>query len=154
LNYNTESILDPKNALLVDEPKEKPKSSKRTNYLAWDEYFMAMALLTAERSKDPVTQVCLYKLVYRNENFKVGAVIVDKQNVIAGVGYNGMPRGCHDDKMPWSKDMENPLENKYLFVVHAEINAILNRSILRDECTMYVTLFPCSECAKAVIQVS
>lgn len=111
---------------------------KRENYLSWDQYFMGIALLSAERSKDPNTQV--------------GACIVDADNKILSVGYNGMPSGCKDDEMPWGR-VGKPLENKYFFVCHAELNAILNYgggSLAGATC--YSTLFPCNECAKAIIQ--
>ncbi|MDO4289087.1 MAG: dCMP deaminase family protein [Eubacterium sp.] len=111
---------------------------KRENYLSWDEYFMGIALLSAQRSKDPGTQV--------------GACIVSPENKILTMGYNGMPTGCHDDEMPWEREGE-PLDTKYLYVCHAEFNAILNnggRSL--KGATLYATLFPCNECAKAIIQ--
>ena len=112
---------------------------KRQDYISWDEYFMGVAKLSAMRSKDNSTQV--------------GACIVNKQNRIVSIGYNGMPNGCCDDGMPWERSAENPLDTKYPFVCHAELNAILNSST-RDftGCTLYVTLFPCNECTKAVIQ--
>ena len=111
---------------------------KREDYLSWDEYFMGVALLSAQRSKDPGTQV--------------GACIVGQDNKILSMGYNGMPIGCSDDEMPWDRDGA-PLDTKYLFVCHAELNAILNADIgsLRGA-TVYVTLFPCNECTKAIIQ--
>ena len=111
---------------------------KREAYLSWDEYFMGIAVLSAKRSKDPSTQV--------------GACIVNKDNRIISVGYNGMPRCCSDDEFPWDKN-DNPLDSKYLYVCHAELNAILNcdRGNVRD-CICYTTLFPCNECAKAIIQ--
>ena len=111
---------------------------KREEYLSWDEYFMGIAVLSAKRSKDPSTQV--------------GACIVNKDNRIISVGYNGMPRCCSDDEFPWDKN-DNPLDSKYLYVCHAELNAILNcdRGNVRD-CICYTTLFPCNECAKAIIQ--
>ena len=111
---------------------------KRTDYISWDEYFMGIALLSAERSKDAGTQV--------------GACIVSRENKILTVGYNGMPRGCCDDDMPWGRD-GGMLESKYAFVCHAELNAILNNagaSLKGAKC--YTTLFPCNECAKALIQ--
>ncbi|MEF9918428.1 MAG: dCMP deaminase family protein [Eubacterium sp.] len=111
---------------------------KREEYLSWDEYFMGIALLSAKRSKDPGTQV--------------GACIVSPENKILTMGYNGMPIGCDDDNMPWERDGK-PLETKYLYVCHAEFNAILNsggRSL--KDATLYATLFPCNECAKAIIQ--
>ncbi|HRU99174.1 MAG TPA: dCMP deaminase family protein [Ruminococcus sp.] len=112
---------------------------KRTDYIKWDEYFMGIARLSAERSKDNSTQV--------------GACIVNKDKKIVAVGYNGMPTGCDDDEMPWERTGEDPLETKYPFVCHAELNAILNSNIGNlAGCTLYVTLFPCNECAKAIIQ--
>ena len=109
---------------------------KRTDYISWDEYFMGIAMLAAKRSKDPSTQV--------------GACIVSPENIIISTGYNGMPKGCSDDEFPW--DREGP-ETKYPYVVHAELNAILNANgrDLRDS-RVYVALFPCNECAKAIIQ--
>ncbi len=111
---------------------------KREEYISWDEYFMGIALLSAQRSKDNSTQV--------------GACIVSPQRKILSLGYNGMPTGCNDDEMPWGRT-GNPLDTKYLYVCHAELNAILNADIgsLRGA-TVYVTLFPCNECAKAIIQ--
>ena len=111
---------------------------KRQYYLSWDEYFMGIALLSAGRSKDSNTQV--------------GACIVSDENKILSVGYNGMPTGCADDDMPWERE-GSPLETKYPFVCHAELNAILNRSTgsLKNS-RIYVSLFPCNECAKAIIQ--
>ena len=109
---------------------------KRTDYISWDEYFMGIALLAARRSKDPSTQV--------------GACIVSPENIIISTGYNGMPKGCSDDEFPWDREGEN---TKYPYVVHAELNAILNANgrDLRDS-RIYVALFPCNECAKAIIQ--
>ncbi|MCF7953413.1 MAG: dCMP deaminase family protein [Spirochaetales bacterium] len=111
---------------------------KRNDYIGWDEYFMGVALLSAKRSKDPSTQV--------------GACIVNEDKKIVGVGYNGFPMGCSDDVFPWEREGAF-LDTKYPFVSHAELNAILN-SISRDlkNCTIYVALFPCNECAKAIIQ--
>lgn len=111
---------------------------KRDDYISWDEYFMGIALLSANRSKDPSTQV--------------GACIVSACNKIMSVGYNGMPAGCDDDKFPWERDgME--LETKYPYVCHAELNAILNNDGgSLAGCKIYVALFPCNECAKAIIQ--
>ncbi len=111
---------------------------KRTNYISWDEYFMGVALLSAKRSKDPNTQV--------------GACIVNTDKKIVGVGYNGSPRGLNDDELPWAREGEF-LETKYPYVVHAELNAILNSTSNLKGCTLYVALFPCNECAKAIIQV-
>ena len=111
---------------------------KREDYINWDEYFMGIALLTAMRSKDP--------------NSQVGACIVSPENKILSLGYNGMPMGCSDDEMPWEREGE-PLHTKYMYVCHAELNAILNSNIGNlGGCTVYVTLFPCNECAKAIIQ--
>lgn len=112
---------------------------KREDYLSWDQYFMGIALLSAERSKDPSTQV--------------GACIVSAENKILSVGYNGMPSGCSDDEMPWGKVGSSALDNKYFFVCHAELNAILNfGSGSLKGAKLYSTLFPCNECAKAIIQ--
>lgn len=110
---------------------------KRNDYISWDEYFMGVALLSAKRSKDPSTQV--------------GACVVNPQNRIVGVGYNGFPRGCSDDEFPWARDGEM-LETKYAFVAHAELNAVLNASEKLDGCRIFVALFPCNECAKVIIQ--
>ena len=111
---------------------------KREDYLSWDEYFMGIALLSSMRSKDPSTQV--------------GACIVNSEKRILSMGYNGMPRCCSDDEFPWDKN-ENPLNSKYLYVCHAELNAILNCASGNVRgCTVYTTLFPCNECAKAIIQ--
>ena len=111
-------------------------TAKRSDYISWDEYFMGVALLAAKRSKDPNTQV--------------GACIVDENNVILTTGYNGFPIGCSDDEFPWDREGE---VTKYPFVVHAELNAILNASgkSLKGA-RIYVALFPCNECAKAIIQ--
>ena len=112
---------------------------KNKNYITWDQYFMAVAKLSAHRSKDPHTQV--------------GCCIVNKDNRIVSLGYNGMPQGCDDDIYPWERTRKNQLENKYLYVVHSELNAILNaRGRELSGCKLYVTLFPCNECAKAIIQ--
>lgn len=112
---------------------------KRENYISWDEYFMGIAKLSAQRSKDASTQV--------------GACIVNEEKKIVAVGYNGMPTGCNDDDMPWERTGETSLETKYPFVCHAELNAILNRNTASlKNATLYVTLFPCNECAKAIIQ--
>lgn len=111
---------------------------KRQDYLSWDEYFMGIAQLSAQRSKDSNTQV--------------GACIVSDENKILSVGYNGMPTGCCDDDMPWDREGAF-LDTKYPFVCHAELNAILNRSTgSLKGARIYVTLFPCNECAKAIIQ--
>ncbi len=109
---------------------------KRQDYISWDEYFLGIAMLAAKRSKDPNTQV--------------GACIVSPDNIIISTGYNGMPKGCSDDEFPWTREGE---DTKYPFVVHAELNAILNANgrDLRGS-RIYVSLFPCNECAKAIIQ--
>lgn len=111
--------------------------TKRTDYLSWDEYFMGIALMSALRSKDPSTQV--------------GACIVNAGRKIVGVGYNGFPIGCSDDKLPWAREGDF-LETKYPYVCHAELNAVLNSSTDLGGCTIYVALFPCNECAKVIIQ--
>ena len=110
---------------------------KSNNYISWDEYFMGVALLSSKRSKDP--------------NTKVGACIVNKNKRIVGIGYNGLPYGCCDDCFPWEREGEF-LETKYPYVVHAEPNAILNATENLTGATLYVSLFPCNECAKLIIQ--
>lgn len=113
-------------------------SDKRNDYIGWDDYFMGVSLLAADRSKDPSTQV--------------GACIVSNDNRILSTGYNGFPQGCSDDDFPWNRD-ESKGETKYNFVVHAELNAILNaggKSLVGSR--IFVSLFPCHECAKAIIQ--
>jgi dCMP deaminase len=110
---------------------------KRENYISWDEYFMSIALLSAKRSKDP--------------NRQVGACIV-RDNKILSVGYNGFPFGCSDDIFPWTKDKEHPINDKRSYVVHAELNAIINSNFNLKNSILYVDLFPCNECAKAIIQ--
>lgn len=113
-------------------------SQKRTDYISWDEYFMGVAVLSGMRSKDPNTQV--------------GACIVSGDNKILSMGYNGLPTGCSDDEFPWCREGD-PLENKYFYTTHSELNAILNyRGGSLEGATIYVTLFPCNECAKAIIQ--
>ncbi len=113
-------------------------TKKRDGYISWDEYFMGVALLSAKRSKDPGTQV--------------GACIVNAQNKIVGAGYNGFPIGCHDDNLPWDKQ-GSFLDTKYPYVCHAELNAILNNiGMSLQGCRIYTALFPCNECAKAIIQ--
>uniref|UniRef100_A0A673SSC1 dCMP deaminase n=1 Tax=Suricata suricatta TaxID=37032 RepID=A0A673SSC1_SURSU len=137
---------------------------KRDDYLEWPEYFMAVAFLSAQRSKDP--------------NSQVGACIVNAENKIVGIGYNGMPNGCSDDALPWSRTAQSRLDTKYPYgekgeaesltvglpyasevqpvrngVCHAELNAIMNKNSADVKgCTMYVALFPCNECAKLIIQ--
>jgi dCMP deaminase len=111
---------------------------KRADYLSWDEYFMGVALLSAQRSKDPNTQV--------------GACIINERKKVVGIGYNGLPIGCEDDHFPWEREGAF-LDTKYPYICHAELNAILNKiSADLNKCTIYVTLFPCNECAKVIIQ--
>ena len=113
--------------------------SKREDYISWDEFFMGAALLCSKRSKDPNTQV--------------GACIVNGENRIISVGYNGFPAGCDDDVFPWERNADDSYDTKYLYVCHAELNAILNaRGRDLSGCRIYVALFPCNECAKAIIQ--
>ncbi|UCG60664.1 MAG: dCMP deaminase family protein [Candidatus Zixiibacteriota bacterium] len=114
--------------------------AKRTDYISWEEYFMAIAQLSAKRSKDPGTQV--------------GACIVNKNKRIIGIGYNGFPTGCSDDELPWDREGDF-LQTKYPYVCHAEMNAITNASNKPDldGASMYVSLFPCNECAKLIVQV-
>lgn len=111
---------------------------KRENYISWDEYFMGVAKLSGMRSKDPNTQV--------------GACIVSQDNKILSMGYNGFPIGCPDDEFPWAREGEE-LDTKYVYTVHSELNAILNyRGGSLEGAKIYVSLFPCNECAKAIIQ--
>lgn len=113
---------------------------KRKDYISWDEYFMYIAKLSSKRSKDPNTQV--------------GACVVGSDNKILSIGYNGAPNGYSDDEFPWDREGE-PLDTKYLYVVHAERNAILNYKGSRSDlenARIYVDLFPCNECAKEIIQ--
>ena len=115
-------------------------SKQRKDYLNWDQYFMGIAKLSAMRSKDPSTQV--------------GACIVGNDKRILSIGYNGTPNGYEDDLFPWDREGK-PLDTKYLYVCHAEMNAILNYRGNRKElenATVYVDLFPCNECAKIIIQ--
>ena len=114
---------------------------KRKDYISWDEYFIGVSLLAALRSKDPSTQV--------------GACIVSADNRILSTGYNGTPSGFNDDNFPWNRD-GNPIDNKYLYVVHAERNAVLNyRGSMNNfnNAKIYVNLFPCNECAKEIVQI-
>ena len=119
-------------------PEAEVSMKKRMDYISWDEYFMGVALLAAMRSKDPNTQV--------------GACIVNQDKKIMSTGYNGMPTGISDDDFPWDREGEF-LETKYPYVCHAELNAILNQpGISLKGCSIYVALFPCNECCKAIIQ--
>ena len=114
------------------------ENMKKYDNISWDEYFMGMAVLSALRSKDP--------------NTKVGAVIVSPDNKVISIGYNGMPRQIDEEKLSWNRG--EGLDSKYLYVCHAEFNAILNtrHGEALKGCRLYVTLFPCNECAKACIQ--
>lgn len=113
-------------------------SQKREDYISWDEYFMGVSVLSGMRSKDPNTQV--------------GSCIVGKDHRILSMGYNGFPNGCRDEDFPWDREGEE-LDTKYPFVTHSELNAILNyRGGNLEGTTLYVSLFPCNECAKAIIQ--
>lgn len=115
-------------------------SKKRDGYIEWEEYFMATALLAEQRSKDPHTQV--------------GACLINEDKRIVGVGYNGFPLRCSDDDFPWSKgESPNELDSKHMYVVHAEVNAIIGKPTSETRgCTIYVTEFPCNNCAKVIIQ--
>ena len=114
---------------------------KRLDYISWDEYFMGVALLSGMRSKDPNTQV--------------GCCIVSQDNKILSMGYNGLPMGCSDDNFPWAREGEDPLEMKYVYTVHSELNAILNyRGGSLEGAKLYVSLFPCNECAKEIGRAS
>lgn len=117
--------------------KKETKKIAPRKCISWDECFMRMAHLIAERSKDPSTQA--------------GAVVVNKHNIVIGVGYNGWPRGIESDALPWEK--EGDFENtKYAYVCHAEENAIYNANNSTEDCKIYCTLFPCNECTKTIIQ--
>lgn len=112
--------------------------SKREDFISWDDYFMGVALLSGQRSKDPSTQV--------------GACIVNYDNRIVSIGYNGFVNGCSDEDFPWEREGEF-LQTKYPFVVHAEQNAILNaKGKSLDKCRIYVNLYPCHDCARNIIQ--
>jgi len=113
-------------------------NAKRKDYISWDEYFMGIAILSGLRSKDPSSQV--------------GSCIVSEDNKILSMGYNGFPKGCSDDEFPWIREGEM-LDTKYAYVTHSELNAILNyRGGSLEGSKIYVSLFPCNECAKAIIQ--
>ncbi len=112
--------------------------TKREDYISWADYFMGIAILSAYRSKDPSSQV--------------GACIVNPDNKIVGIGYNGFPIGCGDDELPWAREADSSLDTKYPYVCHAELNAIMNSPSDVRGCRIYVTLFPCNECAKLIIQ--
>lgn len=110
---------------------------KREDYISWDEYFIGVAILSTYRSKDPNTQV--------------GACIVNDENKIVSIGYNGTPRGLNDNEMPWNREGDF-INSKYAYVCHSELNAILNYNGSLKGTRIYVTLFPCNECAKAIVQ--
>lgn len=123
----------------IEKGKGRSMGTKRKDYISWDEYFMGVAILSGMRSKDPNTQV--------------GCCIVSQDNKILSMGYNGLPVGCSDDEFPWVREGEDPLETKYVYTVHSELNAILNyRGGSLEGAKLYVSLFPCNECAKAIIQ--
>jgi dCMP deaminase len=123
----------------VSKAKSAIRVLKRANVVPWDDYFMAVAFLSAMRSKDPSTQV--------------GACIVNPDKRIVGIGYNGFPRGCSDDELPWAREAVDELDTKYPYVCHAEVNAILNKNNAEIKgCSIYVALFPCNDCAKMIIQ--
>ena len=120
---------------------KKYLGKKRQEVISWDEFFMSQAALTSGRSKDP--------------NSQVGACIVGKDNRILSLGYNGSPNSWEDDEFPWDRDHEDPKLNKYPYVIHAEMNALLNYKGDNKDLegsTVYVTLFPCHECAKFLSQ--
>ncbi|CAL4236629.1 unnamed protein product, partial [Meganyctiphanes norvegica] len=133
------NILGPTEAEIHTKKHEESCQERKRSYVSWDDYFMAVSFLTAMRSKDPATQV--------------GACIVNQEKKIVGIGYNGMPSGCNDNELPWVKESKDPLQTKYMYVCHAELNAIMNKnSADLKGCKIYVALFPCNECAKLVIQ--
>ncbi|KAK9509918.1 hypothetical protein O3M35_004805 [Rhynocoris fuscipes] len=132
------NIINSMNTMSLDDPIEPERNKSRKDYLKWNDYFMALAFLAAQRSKDPCTQV--------------GACIVNSDNRIVGMGYNGMPTGCDDNEFPWGKSDSN-INHKSFYVCHAEMNAVLNKnSYDLKNCRIYVGLFPCNECAKVIIQ--
>lgn len=115
------------------------ENNKREKYISWRDYFASLAYITSLRSKDPNTQVgcCIFN---------------PETHRVVSLGYNGFPNDCSDDEFPWTKTSKNDDENKYFYVVHAELNAILNAKRDISGCYMMVTLFPCRECTKAIIQ--
>ncbi|WP_334640154.1 dihydrofolate reductase [Mycoplasma bradburyae] len=117
--------------------KNSSNNNLNPNAISWDEYFMMLAKTSAMRSKDPSTQV--------------GACVVNDKKYVIGLGYNGMPKGL-DNIFPWKREDEDPSSTKYPYVIHAEINAILNTSTIIKDCTLYTNLFPCSNCAKTIVQ--
>ncbi|CAK8697102.1 deoxycytidylate deaminase-like [Clavelina lepadiformis] len=132
----TQTLTDEKSSNTC---KKRNLNTKRTDYLDWQDYFMSVAFLSAQRSKDPSTQV--------------GACIVNDEKKIVGIGYNGMPNRCSDDELPWKREADEWLETKYPYVCHAEMNAIMNKNSSSVKgCSIYVALFPCNECAKLIVQ--
>lgn len=144
-------------------------ATKRAEYLSWDDYFMSLAFLSAQRSKvrrlrrsgqrntvvagKQPFQVSLGPFPAQDPSTQVGACIVDEDNRIVSVGYNGFPRGCSDEELPWARTAESPLDTKYMYVCHAEVNAVMNKNTASLKgARMYVALFPCNECAKIIIQ--
>ena len=113
------------------------------NRISWNEYYMYIARISALRSKDPHTQV--------------GAVFVSEDNKIMSIGYNGAPRDFDDNKVPWNRDSSLPYtQQKYPYMCHAEMNAVVNYGgSVKDfkNSTVYVTLFPCDDCAKLLAQL-
>ena len=118
------------------------KVKARKNYLSWDDTFIMIAQVIAQRSKDPSTQT--------------GAVVVDEDNIVLGLGYNGWAKGVKEGHFSWSKDYglnkKDILNTKYPYVVHAEVNAILSSNKSVKGAKLYCYLFPCSECTKVIIQ--
>ncbi|CDW52827.1 deoxycytidylate deaminase [Trichuris trichiura] len=112
---------------------------KREDYLSWNDYFMSIALLSSQRSKDPQLQE--------------GACLVNKENQVVGIGYNGMPVGCNDDEMPWADKADDVLETKHPYICHAVLNAVMNKiSAVVKDCRLFSTHYPCSHCAGLIIQ--
>ncbi|XP_064482128.1 deoxycytidylate deaminase-like [Ornithodoros turicata] len=138
-NELTDDLIHGLSKLMKSKEHTRSLTEKRDDFIAWEDYFMAAAYLAAMRSKDPNTQV--------------GCVIVNTEQRIVGAGYNGMPNGIDDDKVPWARTAERPIDTKYPFVCHAEMNAIFNRNCfdLRG-CRLYTTHFPCNECTKMILQ--
>jgi len=123
------------------EKNDKNSADWRVNYVPvdsninWDEYFMLQAMLASYKSKDP--------------NTKVGSVIVDEHNHQISMGYNGTIAGVDETLIPWGNNREVPLEHqKYGYVIHSEANAISHAKGSLANARVYVTLFPCNECAK------
>jgi dCMP deaminase len=100
----------------------------------WDTLFMSLAFLVSQRSPD--------------EQTKVGSILVDENHRILSLGFNGFPRGCKDANLPATRP------DKYFYIIHAESNCLMNASVINNpnQCTMYVTAKPCSECTKQIIQ--